>query len=91
MAIRIKGIRGPASYSSGGFPVTLGRYQSIASGSGRMVGVLVTSSTPYLAQAVSNSANVVTVRLWDSRSGNIEVPGATDVSTMQMAMIYEGV
>ena len=88
--MRLRSIRGPASYAAGGFLVTLGDIERIAVSSGRMVAAWVVSSSPLVAQAVNASGNVVTVILRDMRSSGIE-PTSGDFSATHIAIAYEGV
>lgn len=88
---RMRTIRGPASYSTGGFPFTIGGIESIANSSGRMVMAGSVSSSYYLPQVTSANANVVTIRVTDSRSGSLEAAAAVDLSGVGFALVYEGV
>ena len=88
--VRMRSVRGPASYAAGGFTVTLGDIQVIESSSGRMVQAVMSSSTYFLANVVSASGNIATVIMRDARSGGIE-PTSGDLSNLHMAVIYEGV
>ena len=88
--MRLRSIRGPASYAAGGFLVTLGDIERIAVSSGRMVAAWVVSSSPLIAQAVNASGNVATVILRDMRSSGIE-PTSGDFSATHIAIAYEGV
>ena len=88
--MRLRSIRGPASYAAGGFLVTLGDIERIAVSSGRMVAAWVVSSSPLVAQVVNASGNIATVILRDMRSSGIE-PTSGDFSATQIAVTYEGV
>lgn len=90
MQMRMRSVRGPASYSAGGFLATLGEIERIAVSSGRLVAAWVVSSSPMVAQAVNASGNIATVILRDMRSGGIE-PTSGDFSAMHVAIAYEGV
>ena len=59
--------------------------------SGRVAQAVVVSSSPFFAQVVNASGNLVTIMLRDSRSGGLEATAATDFSLMHMAVTYEGV
>ena len=88
--MRLRSIRGPASYAAGGFLVTLGDIERIAVSSGRMVAAWIVSSSPLIAQAVNASGNIATVILRDMRSSGIE-PTSGDFSATHIAIAYEGV
>lgn len=88
--MRLRSIRGPASYSAGGFLATLGDIERIAVSSGRMVAAWVVSSSPLVAQVVNASGNIATIILRDMRSGGIE-PTSGDFSATHVAVAYEGV
>lgn len=90
MPPRTRSIRGPSSYSAGGFLVTLGDIERIAVSSGRMVSAAIVSSSPMVAQVVNASGNVATVILRDMRSSGIE-PTSGDFSALQVNVLYEGV
>ena len=90
MQPRMRSVRGPASYSAGGFLVTLGDIERIAVSSGRLVAAWVVSSSPFVAQAVNASGNVATVILRDLRSSGIE-PTSGDFSGTHIAVAYQGV
>ncbi len=89
--VRMRTIRGPASYSTRGFPTTIGGPEAFAQSSSRMVSAVTITSSPYLAQVTSSATNVVNIRLLDSRSGGQEAAVATDVSEVGFAIVYEGV
>jgi hypothetical protein len=86
----MRSVRGPSSYSAGGFLVTLGDTERIGSSSGRMVAAWTVSSSPLQAQVVGASGNVATVILRDLRSSGIE-PTAGDFSATHIGLVYEGV
>ena len=88
--MRLRSIRGPASYAAGGFLATLGDIERIAVSSGRMVAAWTVSSSPLIAQAVNASGNIATVILRDMRSSGIE-PTSGDFSATHIAIAYEGV
>ena len=88
--MRLRSIRGPASYATGGFLATLGDIERIAVSSGRMVAAWVVSSSPLVAQVVNASGNIATVILRDMRSSGIE-PTSGDFSATHIAVLYEGV
>ena len=88
--MKMRSIRGPASYGAGGFLVTLGDVERIALSSGRMVAAWVVSSSPFIAQVVQASGNIATVILRDLRSSGIE-PTSGDFTATHIAVTYEGV
>ena len=88
--MRMRSVRGPASYSAGGFLVTLGDIERIAVTSGRLVAAWTVSSSPLIAQVVNASGNIATVILRDGRSSNIE-PTSGDFTGLHVAIAYEGV
>lgn len=95
MALRMRTIRGPASYSTGGaYIVTLGDVQilTLSSGAiGKKVSAYVASSSTFLANVVSQSSNAVAIIMHDLRSGGQEVASATDLSPVDIAITYEGI
>ena len=90
MPMRMRSVRGPASYAAGGFLTTLGEIERIAVTSGRLAAAWVVSSSPLMAQVVTVSGNIVTVILRDMRSSGIE-PTSGDFSATHIAIAYEGV
>ena len=91
MALRMRSVRGPASYLAGGFLVTLGDIERIAVSSGRMVAAWTVSSSPFVAQVVNASGNIATVMLRDQRSGGTEAADTVNFSGLHVAVVYEGV
>ena len=89
--LRMRSVRGPASYLAGGFLATLGDIERIAVSSGRMVAAWTVSSSPFVAQVVNASGNVATIMLRDQRSGGIEAVDAVNFSALHIGVIYEGV
>lgn len=83
-----KGVRGPASYASPGFLVRVGEVQKIQVSSGRMAGVMISSSTNFTAKVVQASGNVVTVAVFTA-SGT-QVADATDLSAQHFMIIADG-
>ena len=90
MALRMRSVRGPASYAAGGFLVTCGDIERIVVSSGRMAAAWVVSSSPLVAQIVAVSGNIATVILRDLRSSGIE-PTSGDFSATHVAIAYEGI
>ena len=90
MPMRMRSVRGPASYATGGFLTTLGEVERIAVTSGRLAAAWVVSSSPLIAQVVAVSGNIVTTILRDMRSSGIE-PTSGDFSATHIAITYEGV
>jgi len=88
--LRMRSVRGPSSYTAGGFLVTLGDIERIAVSSGRLVSAATVSSSPMMAQVVNASGNVATVILRDLRSGGIE-PTSGDFTGLHVDVQYEGV
>ena len=85
-----RSIRGPASYAAGGFNYTLDQVEWLGQSSGRMVSADTVSSSPMLAQVVSDSGNIVTIIMRDMRSGGIE-PTSGDLSNLSIALTYSGI
>ena len=90
MATRMRSVRGPASYSAGGFAPVFGDIQAIAVSSGRIVGAFMASSSYFIANLVNASGNIATVIMRDMRSGGLE-PTSGDLSNLHVALVYEGV
>jgi len=90
LATRMRAVRGPASYSAGGFTITAGDVQAIVVSSGRMVGAWTVSSSYFVANVVNASGNIATVIFRDMRSGGIE-PTSGDLSNLHVALMYEGI
>ena len=93
MALKIRSLRAPRSYTTGGDTYTLGEYEYLAYGSGvigRKILVQTVSSSPYIPQPVSHSGNIVTIMLRDTRAGGAEAASTTDVSNLDLAILYEG-
>ena len=85
---RMVSVRGPSSYSAGGFDVTLGDVDFIAASSGRMVAASIASSSQLTAQVVASSGNIATVML---HTASAEIADATDLSALEVNVIYQGV
>ena len=83
-----KGVRGPASYATGGFLVRFGEVQQIQVSSGRMAGVMIASSSNFTAKVVGASGNVVTIMVLTT-SGT-EVTNATDMSAQHFLVLADG-
>lgn len=90
MTVRMRGVRGAASYTTGGDNYRLGDVEKIEVQSGRVVQAVLASSSYYRPQVVGASGNIVTVLWIDNRSGNLEVTSATDLSGLHFAITYEG-
>ena len=86
-----RSIRGPASYAAGGFTYTLDQVEYLGQSSGRMVTAATVSSSPMIAQVVSDSGNIVTIIVRDVRSGGIEPAGTPDLSNLHIALTYSGI
>lgn len=91
MTVKMRGVRGPASYTTGGNNYRLGDVEFIEVQSGRVVSAVAVSSSFYRPQVVGASGNLVTILVSDSRSGNLEADNATDMSGQHWAIAYEGV
>lgn len=95
MALKMRTVRGPASYLAGGaFIVTLGEVERLALSSGavgKKVVAYTSTSTSLIPNVVSQSSNAVAIILHDTRSGGIEPAAAVDLSAIDIALIYEGV
>jgi len=87
---RIETVRGPASYSAGGFDVPLGEIGDIGESSGRLVAAFAVSSSTFVPNVVDASGNIATIMLHDMRSGGNEVADGTDASPLQVAIVYGG-
>ncbi|MGC8978943.1 hypothetical protein [Caldisericum sp.] len=75
---------GPASYSAGGFNVTVAEVRNINS----VVNVMGIN-TGYMPVVASTSGNVVTVKVFDTTTGE-EVANATNLSSITFALIVAG-
>lgn len=84
-----RSVRGPASYVTGGFNVTMGSGQKIADSSGRVAAAWTSSSSPFVAQVVNSSGNIITVMLRDTRSSGIEAGSAVDFSNLHVMAIAD--
>lgn len=89
--LHLRSIRGPASYAAGGFTYTLDQVEYLGQSSGRMVMAATVSSSPMIAQVVSDSGNIVTIIVRDSRSGGIEPAATPDLSGLHIALTYSGI
>ena len=83
-----RGVRGPASYLSPGFQVRIGEIQKIQTSSGRMAGVMITSSSNFTAKVVAASGNVAVVAVFTS-SGT-QIADTTDLSGMHFFVVVDG-
>lgn len=91
MTVKIRGVRGVASYTTGGDNYTLGDVEKIAVSSGRAVAAFAASSSRVVPQVVNASGNIVTVMMRDLGSGGQEAASTTNFSTQHLAVVYEGV
>lgn len=87
---RIESVRGPSSYSTGGFDRTLGEPEYIAESSGRMVVAYGASSSQHIPQVAGSSGNIVTIIMRDGRSSLIESAATTDFSGLHIGLVYAG-
>lgn len=91
--LKMRSLRGPVVYPTGGFNVTLPDIEHIAFGSGtvgRHVTAEVVSSSYFSAHVVSHSGNIVTVEMNDDRSGYMQAPASEDLSLVDVTINYEG-
>ena len=95
MALRIRSIRGPASYVNGtGFNVLLGDIEYISPGSGnvgRKAVAYSNSSSRFFPTITSHSGNIATLFVFDGRSNLLELANATNIAGLDIAILYEGV
>lgn len=88
--LRMRSLRGPASYTTGGDSRVLGDIVEIAQSSGRMVTASIVSSSYYRAEVVNASGSAVVIMVRDMRSGALEAASTTDLSTLHFCVIYDG-
>lgn len=95
MALRMRTLRGPASYLTGGATIfTFGDVErlTLSSGAtGKKISAYTASSSTFMPNVVSQSNNAVAVILHDLRSGGQEIASATDISLVDIVFVYEGI
>ena len=97
MPVVVKETTGPSSYSAGGFNVTIGELEKVSKAIVQVIG-----GGEYLAQVVSISGNVVTVKVRDNIEQEVaeggsstytiggEVSDGTDLSSVTFYVIAYG-